>query len=373
MVSVNRVVAVPKKGKVEIVEKPYPQITDGYALVKVQVAPVCTEQRIYDEYLFEFYEKPDGMGHEGVGEIVEVMPGSRFNVGDRVIIYQFSSCGKCVVCAEEQGSPTNCIATNPAREGPVQKSSLNAFDLIEKACGSESGGYALSQYRLAPENMLQKFPDTLSYKHAASANCLMGCTFTAIRETGVSAGSYVLVAGIGFIGLGVIAWAKYFRAKVIALGRTKMRMEAARKLGADHLINPEDPDWLDQVQEITGSRGGADVSFECSGYPYYQNKCVPATHNYGRVHLQGYHPREDVTWTFHVDDVILRRHITISGSYDVRLKDRRDLVELLQDKEIQDAIDFMVTHEYPLEQAEDAFKAILAKKAIKVYILPHAA
>ncbi len=372
MAKVNKVVSVPEKGRVKIAEKPYPKITNGYVLVKVHVAPICTEQRIYDEHFFEFYEKPDGMGHEGVGEIVEVMPGSQFSVGDRVIIYQLPRCGKCYVCVEAQGTPTSCVMNSPPKLDSAQESSIDGFAMIEEACGSESGGYAFSQYRLAPENMTQRIPDGLSYKYAAAANCLMGCTFTGIRETDVGSGSYMLVAGIGFIGHGLIAWGKYFRAKVIALGRTKNRMEAARKLGADYLINPEYPDWLDQIHAITGSRMGVDVAFECSGFPYYQEKCVQATHNYGRVHLMGYYPKADNMWTFHVDDMIIRRHITIDGHHDVRLKDRRDLVELLQDKEIQNAVDFMVTHEYPMEQTEEAFKTILAKKAIKVYLLPHA-
>ena len=365
MDKVNRVVTVPEKGKVEIADKPYPEIKPGYALVKVQVAPICTEQRVYDEHFIEFYEKYDGMGHEGVGEIAEVMPGSEFSVGDRVIIYQGMSCGKCITCAEEQGSPSHCVEWMKIAEDPFAK--------IQKACGSQSGGYGFSQYRLAPENMLQRIPDNLSYKHAAAANCLMGCTLSGIRVAGVEPGMYVLIAGIGFIGLGALAWAKYFKAKVIALGRTKRRMDAAKQLGADYLINPDDPDWLEQIYAITGSRRGVDVSFEGSGFEYYQNKCVEATRVYGKVHLHGYSPRPEDTWTMHVFETVLRKHITIDGQLDVRLKDRRDLVELLQEKEIQDAIDMLVTHEYPMDQTEEAFKTILDRKAIKVYILPNAA
>ena len=89
--------------------------------------------------------------------------------------------------------------------------------------------------------MIQKIPDELEFRYAASANCACGCTYTGVEETGIGEGDWALVAGIGFIGFGAIINAKYRGASVIALGRNEFRMDLCRKLGVDHVIDPDDP------------------------------------------------------------------------------------------------------------------------------------
>ena len=85
----NTVLTIPSPGQAKLAEKPYPKITTGYALVKVAIAPICIEHQIYRDHTFEWHEDEEHLGHEGVGTIVEVAPpGSRFQVGDRVVIFQ---------------------------------------------------------------------------------------------------------------------------------------------------------------------------------------------------------------------------------------------------------------------------------------------
>ena len=123
-------------------------------------------------------------------------------------------------------------------------------------CGSESGGFGFSKYRIAPDFMIQKLPDDLPFRYAALANCSIGCTYTALEEADIRRDDWVVVAGVGFIGFGSIINAKYRGAKVIVLGRNPFRMEQARKMGADHIVNPDDDDWLEQVHELTGLAEG---------------------------------------------------------------------------------------------------------------------
>ncbi len=87
-------------------------------------------------------------------------------------------------------------------------------------------------------------------------------------EIGVTAGDVVIVGGVGFIGLGAVANALYRNATVIVLGRHEYRMDLCRQMGVHAIINPDDDDWLDQLQRFTGNRRGADAAFECSGAPY---------------------------------------------------------------------------------------------------------
>ncbi len=107
MSKTNVVLTIPEPKKFELVEKPYPKIKAGYAIVKNEYAGVCLEgSRIWTRHGFEkFYgggqsDYPDGLGHESVGVVDEVMPGSNFKPGDRVIIFQGDHCGHCHACQQ---------------------------------------------------------------------------------------------------------------------------------------------------------------------------------------------------------------------------------------------------------------------------------
>ncbi len=354
---VNRVLHI-EQGKAEVVERPYPRVKEGFAIIKVHIAPICTEQKPFDIGFYEWYERADRLGHEGVGEIVELGPGvSGFSVGDRVIIYQGWACGTCWVCRQGLGA-THCI-------------NFKGYQEIEDHNGSESGAGGFSQFRLAPVNMLQKIPDGLDYKYASAANCLIGCTYTAIQEHQIRPEHYCLVTGIGFIGCATIVNLKYRGAKVIVLGRSQGRMEMARQFGADLIVNPEDADWMDQVRAFTPDGRGPDFAFECSGYPYYQKKSIDVLRHYGTTILLGYAAQEtDMTLNLHTETDLCWCHKSITASFDVAFRDRGDLLEVLQESWMQGQIDQLVTHQFPMSRATEAFETILAKKACKVHLLP---
>lgn len=138
--------------------------------------------------------------------------------------------------------------------------------------------------------MIYRIPDGLGWTHAAAANCLIGCTYSSLRDLAIGPEDCALVAGVGFIGHATIVNLKYRGAKVIVLGRTQSRMEIAERVGADHIVNPDDDDWLEQIRALTPDRRGADVAFECSGYPYYQQRCLDAIRYYGTLVLLGTPP-----------------------------------------------------------------------------------
>ena len=144
---VNVALTIPRPGTFELVERPFPVIQSGYAVVKTEIAPICLEgSRIWAEHDFEFHDDPEHLGHEGVGTVVEVKPGSNFRVGDRVIVFQGDHCGHCHACTSGM-SPTYCDANDPDVMG-VDKAAMRG---IELGNGSASGGFAMEYYRIAPE------------------------------------------------------------------------------------------------------------------------------------------------------------------------------------------------------------------------------
>jgi threonine dehydrogenase-like Zn-dependent dehydrogenase len=383
MTKKNTVLTIPEPRQVALKEVPYPTIAPGYSLVEVEIAPVCIEHQVYKEHRFEWHSDAERQGHEGVGTIVEVMPGSRFAVGDRVIVYQGNPCGECFVC-RRQLSPTHCLSIpyealtetqNPdtvleALGGGKAIDAPGGLKSIENACGSESGGYGFSQYRIAPDTMIQKIPDELSFRHAALANCSLGCTYTAFEETEIGRDDWVLVAGVGFIGFGSIINAKYRGAKVIVLGRNPFRMEIAKQMGADHIINPDDESWLDQIHELTGDMKGVDLVIEASGYPYYQRKALQAVRRFGWMWMYGFLVETSDPFPIRLLDEIHNRGVRLTGSHDVFVSHREGLVRMLESQDVQAMGDLLITHEYNMSQGAEAFEAALSKKAGKIFLYP---
>lgn len=379
----NVVLTIPEPKKTVLKEVPYPKIVSGYAMVEVEIAPICIEHQVYKDHTMEWHSDEEHQGHEGVGTICEVTPGSKFKVGDRVIVYQGNPCGECFVC--QRGlSPTHCMSIpyEALTDTQTPDTVLDILDgktameipgglySIEQDCCSESGGFGFNKYRIAPECMIQKIPENLPFRYAALANCSIGCTYTGIEEMGVKKDDWVIVAGVGFIGFGSIINAKYRGARVIVLGRNPFRMEQAKKMGADHIVNPDDPDWLEQIHELTGYLKGADHVIEASGYPYYQKKCLQAVRRFGNMWLYGFLVETSEPLPIRLLDEIHNRGVKLSGSHDVHVKHREGLVRMLCNPETQAMSDHLITHEYNMSQASEAFEAALSKKAGKIFLYP---
>jgi threonine dehydrogenase-like Zn-dependent dehydrogenase len=370
MSKTNVVLSIPEPGKFELVEKPYPKIKAGYAIIRTEIAPICLEgTRIWARHDFEIFEGgaqsdyPDALGHEGVGVVEDVHPGSSFKKGDRVIVFQGDHCGVCHSCREGL-APPYCEANIHARPG--MKEGRVAMAGIQDWNGSESGGWAMARYRIAPVQNMYKIPDALDFKHAAVSNCSFGTGWSAQEIMGVKAGDTVLVAGVGFITMGHIISALFRNATVIALMRNTYREALIREMGVQHVINPEDPDWLEKVREITYEGQGVDHAIDGSGAAYYQEKLFAAGRLYAKINFSGHIPGEALRIS-PLEHILNPGH-TFFGQHDVRARDREGLVRALLNQDVQRMIDVMVTHEFPMSQAGEAFDVQVSKKCGKIFL-----
>jgi D-arabinose 1-dehydrogenase-like Zn-dependent alcohol dehydrogenase len=346
-----------EKGKAEVIEVPIPKASGkGFVVVESAYAGICTEQKCYDQGYYEAHEGPVHLGHEGCGTIVEVGPGvCDYEVGDRVIMHIGWSCGHCYVCESGRAS-TNCANLKVASD-------------MEDAngCVEGGGGAGFNRFRLVHSNNLQKIPDSLDFRYARAANCSIGSTYSIVRNMDVGPQTYALVAGVGFIGHAVIANLKHRGATVIGLGRNQDRLNIAKRVGLDHVINPDAPDWLEQINAITPDGRGVDVSYECSGHPDYQRKSLDAIRKFGTLVVMGYQMEKDWTLDVHVHDDILLMARTITGMEDLELRHRAEMLEVLQDPAMQQRIDDMFEEDVSIYDAEDVFKKILTKKHGKFF------
>jgi threonine dehydrogenase-like Zn-dependent dehydrogenase len=237
---------------------------------------------------------------------------------------------------------------------------------IEKRNNSASGGFAMERYRIAPEANIALIPDELEFRYAAAANCSFGVGFSNQEAMNVKAGDTVLVGGVGFIALGHVISALYRNARVIALARNPYRIDMLKRMGVEHIVNPECADWLEQVKDLTYRKQGVDVAIDGSGVRYYQEKLMSAARKYGKVNFSGHTPgaRLDFSPLHHVIDPA---H-TIMGQHDVRSLDREYLIRALLDPKVQRMVDVMVTHEFPMSRAGEAFDVQVSKQCGKIYL-----
>jgi D-arabinose 1-dehydrogenase-like Zn-dependent alcohol dehydrogenase len=352
------------KGHCEVIETPMPRPKEGFVLVKQAIAPNCIENRAYKMDFIEWFETSTTLGHEGVGEIVEVgLNAGSWKAGQRVVIFQGWACGTCWVCERGLGA-THCI-------------NIKGMSQIEEHNDTQSGGGGFNEYRLVPANMMSEIPAGMSYKHASAANCLIGCTYSPMRDYNITNEHYCVIGGVGFVGLATLVNLKYRGAKVICIGRDKKRMQAAKDMGADYIINSDDEDWLEQVKAITPDGRGADFSFECSGYPYYQQKCLEAIRHYGTMVCLGYaaHEGPELKWELNTEFGLCWGHKTVTAAFDVNFNHRRDILEMLKEPWVQEQVDKLITHSFPMSRAAEAFELLNNRNATdefvgKVHLIP---
>ena len=248
-------------GRTELREFPKPELPDDGALLRVEVAGICgTDVKMYARPVIE---APVIMGHENVGTIVEA--GNRFvefqglREGDRVFVEHYVACYRCEWC--RLGEYRHCEATdwrtNPDARRYGYTSCEHPYHLW--------GGFA--QYMYLPWNaVLHRVPDNVSDAEAGIVTPLSNGIEWALYDCGVGFMSTVLVQGPGQQGLSqVVACKQAGAGLVVVTGTTRdaARLELARALGADHVIDVEQEDPLARVHELTDGRG-VDVVLDCT-------------------------------------------------------------------------------------------------------------
>lgn len=248
-------------GRTELREFPMPDVPDDGALLKVEVAGICgTDVKMYAKPPFS---DPVIMGHENVGVIAKA--GRTFaerkglREGDRVFVEHYVGCFRCEWC--HRGEYRHCEATdwrtNPDARRYGYTSADNPYHLW--------GGF--SQYLYLPWNsVVHKVPDGVSAELAGLVTPLSNGIEWALVAAQVGYASTVLIQGPGQQGLSqVVACKQAGASQIIVTGTTKdaQRLELAKALGADHVVDVLQDDPLERVMELTGGKG-VDIVLDCT-------------------------------------------------------------------------------------------------------------
>ncbi|WP_375474739.1 zinc-binding dehydrogenase [uncultured Jatrophihabitans sp.] len=255
----GRLVALAGLEKTEIQEYDLPEVEPGAGLLKVRRANVCgSDLHIYHHLSVALRDIV--MGHEFVAEIEQLgaglttdSAGAELRVGDRVVVVYFYTCHRCAAC--DRGDFAMCL------------NSMRSMALRPETAPHFHGAFATHFY-LPPGQYFYKVPDDLDDAEVAGANCGLAQVMFALDKMGLGRGQTVVVQGAGGLGLYAAALAKTSGARVIVVEGEPARVEAARRFGADDVVDfsvhRTAQERAEQVAALTGGRG-ADLVLEVTG------------------------------------------------------------------------------------------------------------
>ncbi|CCG04852.1 zinc-dependent alcohol dehydrogenase [Blastococcus saxobsidens] len=372
------------KNHIEVNEVPDPQIlNDRDAIVKISSTAICgSDLHLYDGFI-PTMRKGDIVGHEFMGEVVELGKGvGNLKVGDRVVVPFPISCGNCVAC--QKGLFSVCENSNPnARiaEKVMGHAPCGIFGYSHMMGGYPGGQAEYARVPFADVGPL-KVDDDLTDEQVLFLTDVFPTGYMGADNCDISPGDVVAVWGAGAVGQFAVASAKMLGAeRVIAIDRFDYRLDKAKEAGATDVLDYEDVDVLDALQELTAGRG-PDAAIDCVGMeahhpstainaydrakqatmleterPHALREAILAVKNGGTVSIVGVYG--GLMDKFPIGSLMNRSLTVRTGQAHVQ-RYLKPLYERIRNGDIDPS--FVVSHTLPLEQAPQAYRMFRDKE-----------
>ena len=182
---------------------------------------------------------------------------------------------------------------------------------------------------------------------------------------GVNSQDTVLITGLGPVGLGAVVNARFRNARVIGVEPAPWRANRALEMGAETVLDPNDPDILQKIRGLTEGRG-VDCAIDCSGRVPAERLCIDATRRRGRVAFVG-ECREELT--IQVSSDMIRKGLTVVGSWLYNMGDYAKVMKVIRQSPL---IDLLISHQLPMSQIETGFSLLAQGEAAKIVVDPWA-
>ena len=322
-------------------ELPKPEAEGTNVVIRVRAAALCGTD------LAAYSAPPDKTlsvvpGHEIAGEVVDVDYSEHVKIGDRVVLSTQVGCGHCDYC--RKGEFLFCS------EGRVfgRSKGLN-------------GGYG--EYVLAPERACLSLPDEISYEVGVILPDGLGVPYHAIQRIGgINGREKVLVLGAGPIGLGTTILLKYYGAEVIVTDIINYRLNLAKQLGADYILNPKEKSISDLITAVTNGEG-VDKAFDCAsntGETVIQ--AMNSIKRAGTVILIGQKENAKINPNYH----IIWRQAYVTGSCAFNVGEWGNMLKLVNNGL---AMKDLITHRFSFKETPIAFNTFDVGNTGKVIVL----
>ncbi len=264
-------------------------------------------------------------GSDVSGEIAQIGADvTTTRVGQKVVLAPLVSCGKCTACVA--GLDNRC------------RQATNLGYMIDGGC---------AEFVRAPEVNCLPYPENLSFEEAASIPLVFQTAWhMLVSRAELQPGEDLLILGAGSgVGSAAIQIAKFFGARVIATAGTDEKLQKARQLGADHLINHKSQKIREEVRRITGKRG-VDVVFEHVGTATWEESLASLAPG-GRLvtcgATTGYDAKLDLRFLF-------SRQLSLLGSYMGTKSELHTVMKLVAAGRLKPVVDRV----FPLAEAAAA-------------------
>ena len=342
-------VYLPGDKTAHVKEWDIPEPKNDEVLIKIKAAALCaSDLSIYNgKPLIEGY--PSGTfitGHELCGIVKKKGPFvQHLKEGDRVAIIAFIGCGFCNYCLG--GEPNLCESV--------------------KVLGfNHHGGDA--EYMTVPERSCLILPEEIDYIVGAISTDAIGNLYSTMKAMNVSGDDVVVITGMGPMGLSGVLTATGLGGTVIAVDPVESRLNIAKDLGAQYIINPDKEDAVAFIKNITKS--GADKAVDCSASESGINTVLNSTKPHGIVAQIG--ETGDKTISIKPSSQLIWKKLSYIGSWYFNLKEWVDITNFIITKIGNDKAKKIVSHTYPLEEksVSEAFKLFSEHKTLKVVFTP---
>ncbi|KIL35956.1 alcohol dehydrogenase [Cohnella kolymensis] len=329
----------------ELREFNMPDIPADSGILKVEIVGVCGSDVSY----YKKKQDPRILGHHVVGRIEKIgaEAARRWGLreGDRVAMEEYIPCGQCEFC--RTGKYRSCPATDP-RSGGIR---YGATPISVQP--SLYGGFSQYLY-LHPNAVLHPMPDHVAAVEAALTLPLANGFewMSIIGDT--RPGHTVLIQGPGQQGLACALAAKAAGAEqVIVTGRSSslQRLELARRLGADHIVNISDEPLLERVSDITGGKMADLVIDVTSGGSEPVLSSVQCAGKDGTVLFGAY--KYQAVDAFELDEII-KKTLTIKGVRGHSFESVRMAIDFIAAGKFP--LSIMNSHNYALKDTDMALK-----------------
>lgn len=340
------------------------RLEEGAILLRTLYSEVCgTDVHLHHGRLVGV-PYPIIPGHVNVGEIAEIggtvldPDGQPLRVGQvATFLDVHGTCGRCWYCTVAKAS-TRC----PSRK---------VYGITYSADEGLLGGWAELIY-LKPGVRVLPLPDSLPAERYIGAGCGMPTAVHAIERAEITLGDTVVVQGSGPVGLSCAILAQLSGAtQVIVIGGPALRLQEARRIGADVTLDIADltPEQrLQRVRDLTHGRG-ADVTIEASGVAQAVTEGLAMTRDAGRYVIVGqYTDVGDIRVNPHLD--INRKHLEVRGCWGSDFSHMWRGVQVMAKHGERYQWERFITRSYGLAEANQALDDVEHYRTVKALIDP---
>lgn len=336
--------ARPEPG-IEIKDVPEPKVThDDHVLLEVGACGICGSDLHFYEWAPHARVEitlPRVLGHEVAGTVLEVGPAvTQFKPGDRVVTETWGGCGRCRFC--RLGMFNHCM--------------------VQTRIGQKADG-GMARYVIVPDISLYKIPASMPFDEAAVVEPV-GVALHGLERVDMKPGDSVAVIGPGPIGILAAMLAERAGAhQVIVLGlpADEQRLDLVREMGFDVVLTGQG-DPVEEVRDRTEGLG-VDLALDVSGGRGTMGLAIDLVRRGGQIGIIGLSPEAPLNPT-----TVALKEVTIYGSFRRQPSTWYRAIKLVAARQID--VRPLVTHQFPVAQAEEAFEILMRREGIKALITP---